>query len=115
MLKLWVCRSQLPYSLTVSLESMDPVEPAAALPEVTQDVPDADTLKEVAGRLVRDLDLHQCSIKECRAKVAVACGMEPDGLEARKDEFSALLKEQANRPAVVKSLVLSATSRGELT
>ena len=72
---------------------MDPVEPAAALPEVTQDVPDADTLKEVAGRLVRDLDLHQCSIKECRAKVAVACGMEPDGLEARKDEFSALLKE----------------------
>ena len=93
MLKLWVCRSQLPYSLTVSLESMDPVEPAAALPEVTQDVPDADTLKEVAGRLVRDLDLHQCSIKECRAKVAVACGMEPDGLEARKDEFSALLKE----------------------
>ena len=29
----------------------------------------------------------------CRAKVAVACGMEPDGLEARKDEFSALLKE----------------------
>ena len=50
--------------------------------------------------------------------------MEPDGLEAQKDEFNALLKEvvdllkstkRANRPAAVRSLVLSAISRGELT
>ena len=79
-----------------------PLPEVAQVPDVGCGVPDADTLKEVATRLVRDLDLHQCSIKECRAKIAIACGMEPDGLETRKDEISHLLKEVVEALAAKK-------------
>ena len=78
---------------------MEPSGPAdVALPEMQMEdvgpgLPDAGTLREVAARLVKGLDLHQCSIKECRMKIAVACGLQPDGLEMQKDEISALLKE----------------------
>ena len=67
---------------------MDPAD--VALPEAAQqeDVanrsPDADTLREVAARLATGLDLYQCSIKDCRIKIALACGLEPDGLDTRK-------------------------------
>ena len=95
------CWSYSPTSLLLKLRlwfvNMDPAD--VALPEAGQQedagnrLPDAGTLREVAARLVTGLDLYQCSIKDCRIKIAVACGLEPDGLDTRKDEISALLKE----------------------
>lgn len=88
---------------------MEPSEAAVALPEAAQmqDVgptrPDARILREIATRLVHDLDLHQCSVKECRTKIAVACGLEPDGLETQKDEVNSLLKEVVESLAAKKA------------
>lgn len=72
-----------------------PPLPEAARPEdaASSISPDADTLRQVATQLVNNLDLHQCSVKECRAKIAAACGLERDGLEARKDEINILIQE----------------------
>ena len=101
-----------------------PPLPEAARPEdaASSISPDADTLRQVATQLVNNLDLHQCSVKECRAKIAAACGLERDGLDARKDEINfkkswslSTPRNQASRQAVAKSLVWSQRTRGGLT
>ncbi|CAJ1458334.1 unnamed protein product, partial [Effrenium voratum] len=68
------------------LDKKMPARPAdAALPVVAQlenagaSLPDEATLRQAATQLVTELDLHQCSVKECRSKIAVACGLQPDG------------------------------------
>ena len=77
-----------------------------ALPESAEaGLPEPGILRQVAVRLVAEVDLHRCSIGDFRSKLAVECGLDADGLDARKDEVSALLKE------VVEALVAKKESQ----